>query len=105
MKLILGNIKEDWHADVFWQRSFIEDDNGSILCKIIVCADIVFLSRLFKKQTKDIKVDEVLKKWFEEKTNLKYVKFQTSENQDNFETLFDFYPQTNGMLQFAYSIK
>jgi hypothetical protein len=105
MKLLKGGIKQDGHADVFWQRSFVEDDQGNILCKIIVCISYEELPRVLNKKIQDLEIDDDLKKWFEEKTNLEYKRFVSSQSQNDIEVLFCIYPQTEGMFQFAQSVQ
>ena len=105
MKITKGQIKEDRHRDIFWQRSFVEDDQGKILCKIIVCATQEFLSMTLKKNMVDVLIDDDMKKWFEEKTEKLYTKAENHTDLAKIESLFDIYPQSDVMLEFAYSIQ
>ena len=104
MKLIKGNLKEDRSRDVFWQNSFVEDEQGKLLCKIIVSASQEFLALTLKREMKDVNIDEEMKKWFDEKTDKKYLKLSSVKIQEDVEAVFDIYPQTEGMFNFTKSL-
>ena len=105
MKLVKGTTREDRRRDVFWQRSFVEDDHGKSLCKIIVCVTQEFLSVALKREMVDIKIDNQMDKWFEEKTKELYEKLKLCKESSEIESLFDVYPQTSVMSEFAQSIQ
>ena len=97
----MGIIKEDFRRDVFWQRSFVETDDGKIICKIIVCASQEFLATSFNEHIMNIHIDEKMISWFNEKTTNRYEKNVLNKNSDEIEFIFDIYPQIDSMLQFA----
>ena len=105
MILVHGLVKEDSRRDVFWQKSFVKDDAGEIYCKILVCASQEFIAHLFRKPMKDAHIDLDVTKWFKEKTDLQYEKVNSASHDKEIETLFDIYPKTAGMLEFAYTVK
>lgn len=105
MKIVKGSIKEDRSRDVFWQKSFVENEQGELVCKLIVCATQEYLSTTLKKPMASIKIDDDMKKWFEEKTKLLYEKAKSRKNISELESLFDIYPQLDVLLKFAQSIQ
>lgn len=105
MKLVKGVTKEDRSRDVFWQRSFVEDDQGKIVCKIIVCATQEFLSMALKKEMVNVRIDDDMNKWFADKSERMFEKAKSHSNISDIESLFDIYPQTDVMLEFAHSIQ
>lgn len=105
MKLIKGSIKEDRGRDLFWQRSFVEDDQGKILFKIIICATQEFLSMALKKRIENVKMDNDMGKWFEDKTEKLFEKSKSRKDLTGLESLFDIYPQTETMLKFAQAVE
>lgn len=104
MKLIKGNIKEDSHRDVFWQKSYIESEEGDILLKIIICASQEFLSSSLNIEMKDVQIDKRMQEWFQLKTEQLYAKAANMKDFKETESLFGVYPQTNAMLDFAQGI-
>ena len=104
MKLIKGTTKGDRSRDIFWQKSFVEDDQGKILYKIIVCVTQEFLSMTLKKEMAGVRIDDDMNKWFEDKTKQIFEKAKLHNNISELESIFDIYPQTDVMLKFARSI-
>lgn len=104
MKLIKGEVKEDMRRDVFWQKSFVEDEQGELIFRIIICASQEFISVNIKKDVVSVQIDEDMKKWFYEKTEQLYAKALSAHTLKETETLFDLYPQTRGMLEFVRTI-
>ncbi len=105
MKLINGPITEDFSCNVFWQRSFVEGDDKRLLGKIVVCASQEFLARAFKRPIAGFQIDEEVKNWFQEKSEIQFKKFNLVLISENMDVLIDIYPQTQGMLYFARSIQ
>ncbi len=105
MKITKGQIKEDRHRDIFWQRSFVENDQGEILCKIIISATQEFLSMTLKTDMVNVRINDDMKKWFEDKTENLYVKAKNQKDFTTLESLFDIYPQSDVMLEFVHSIQ
>jgi hypothetical protein len=105
MKLVRGTTREDRSRDIFWQRGFVEDEQGKILCKIIVCATQEFLSMTLKKEMASVRIDDDMNRWFDEKFERMFEKAKTHNNISSIESLLDIYPQTNIMLQFAQSVQ
>ena len=104
MMLVQGSVKEDVQRDVFWQKSFVKDNSGENYCNIVVCASQEFMAHFLNKSMKDTHLDLDVTKWFVEKTELQYVKITSLTNNKDIETVFDIYPKTDGMLEFAYSL-
>ena len=77
MRLITNNIKEDSSRDIFWQKSILKNNSGKLLGKIIVFTVQDFLEFNFKKSMANSTTDGSLGRWFENKTRLQYIQFQT----------------------------
>ncbi len=103
--LVQGSVKEDAHRDVFWQKSFVKDDLGEICCNIVICASQEFMARVLNKTMKDTRIDLDMTKWFTEKTELQYSKITSPVHNKDTQAIFDIYPKTEGMLEFAYSLQ
>ncbi|MDB5204765.1 MAG: hypothetical protein JWP09_793 [Candidatus Taylorbacteria bacterium] len=100
MKLIPGDVNNDFHRDVFWQRSFIESDAGELLSKIIVCTTKEFCD--LKGMSNGYNVNDKIVHWFEDRTNKAFEHYKESENPE--DSYIDIHPKIPNLLEFARSL-
>lgn len=105
MKLTTGRMREDNHRDIFWQKSYVENDEGKILYKIVVCATQEFLSMALKRNMVDVRIDDDMKKWFNGKVEAQFARIKLLKAPDHTELVTDIYPVTDTMLQFARTVE
>lgn len=100
-KLTAGAIKEDRHRDVFWQKSFVEDDQMKIPYKIVICASQEFLAMKMKRRMKDVQIDAEIENWFQGQTKQIHQNELKIQRFKDGETIYCLYPDSNAMRVFA----
>lgn len=81
METTIGEIRENSHADIYWQRSFVHDKK-EIQCKIIVCASIETLSDQLHRSMNGFLVDQEVIDWFSKHTHTLINHFLESKNRE-----------------------
>lgn len=104
MKILKGQIKEDFHKDIFWQRSHVKNDEGNLICKIIICASQEALSYELKQRMVDMTLKNPdLQVWFNKKTEEEFESFKKSNdpNKSDVVVIVDITPQIESLFDFA----
>lgn len=104
MKLVKGSMNEDRRRDIFWQRFFIENDQGEVLSKVVICASQEYLASVLDREMINVQIDDNMERWFISKSEIQYMKFRNLKEYDFPKVILDIYPQSSALLQFAESV-